>query len=91
MIEVTAAMADDGPNVARQVSAARSIGSNGSLSGRGPVTDGGSELGGTDTAIYGSAAPAMIVRGTQRNRIESLTPELPPAGSRSVMVAIVER
>jgi hypothetical protein len=78
MIEVTAAMADDGPNVERQVSAARSIGSNGSLSGRGPPVGGGSELGGTDTAIYGSATAAKIDRRTERNRIYSLTPELPP-------------
>ncbi|GGO15142.1 hypothetical protein GCM10010116_30400 [Microbispora rosea subsp. aerata] len=69
MIEVTAAMADDGPNVERQVSAARSIGSNGSLSGRGPPGGGGSELGGTDTAIYGSATLTMIDQCTQRNRI----------------------
>ncbi|GAB3144765.1 hypothetical protein GCM10027161_36150 [Microbispora hainanensis] len=77
MIEVTAAMADDGPKVERHVSAARSIGSNGSLSGRGPPVGGGSELGGTDTAIYGSATPAKIDQCTERNRIHSLTPELP--------------
>src|SRR5690606_12515513 len=64
-----------------------SIGSNGRSSGFEMPAGREPELGGTGIAHTLARRPCAIGRRTQRNRIYSLSPELLPPGSRSVMVA----